>query len=215
MAQVTAANYYRRWIAQVVRQVVSFGAEQSVPLILAILILWYQLHYGLIQKNQLHSNELAIFWPYLELLATYLGFQIVRAPLVLDRQRADLIEQKTTRIAELTMPRVRITFQQLAFAQWGIAPKIILTLKIATGSEPVTLGDWELRSETGSLRHPFIGFDEMHGYQRFRFESNHELEGFFQFDGNCDPKKQWYFCFTDNRDQSYKELIPKEIYTKS
>lgn len=72
---------------QVFRQIWSFGRDQIVGLILAVLIFVYQVRAGLIQGKDLRSTELAtVAWPYLTLLGMYVFIEIVRAPFVLRRE---------------------------------------------------------------------------------------------------------------------------------
>lgn len=102
MPQVQAADYYWRWLIQVIRQVVSFTWNQMFAgLLLGMLILLYQLHYGVVQKAELRTNELAIIWPYLDVIIGVLVYQAIRAPLVLDRERADDIQRKEQAIQSL------------------------------------------------------------------------------------------------------------------
>jgi len=87
-----AQNYYWRWFKQVASQIISFGKDQIVGLILAALILLYQLREGLVKPTELHANELAtLAYPYLTLLALYVGYEALRAPFVIDRQRREEI----------------------------------------------------------------------------------------------------------------------------
>jgi|ERR1035437_180439 hypothetical protein len=86
------ASYYRRFVIQVYKQMRGFGREQFVGLILAIFILLAQLHYGLITKESLHRNELAVIAPYIVILGLYLALQIIRAPVALDQEKSRTIQ---------------------------------------------------------------------------------------------------------------------------
>jgi hypothetical protein len=50
-------TYFGRWSTQVVRQILSLGRDQIVGLVLAVLILLYQLKSGLIQTSRLMKNR--------------------------------------------------------------------------------------------------------------------------------------------------------------
>jgi len=93
-AAICAMDYLSRWGKQIVRQIWSFGRDQIVGLILAVLILLYQFHAGLIDTKQRHATELAtLAYPYLTLLALYILFEIIRAPFVLDQQQRARIKE--------------------------------------------------------------------------------------------------------------------------
>src|SRR5882762_1680744 len=86
--------YLCRWARQVGRQLWSFGRDQAVGLILAILIFLYQLHSGLIQGVDLKKTGIeTIAYPYLTLAGLYLLFEIVRAPYLLDRDAQDALKK--------------------------------------------------------------------------------------------------------------------------
>jgi hypothetical protein len=135
-----------------------------------------------------------------------------------DARQLKAISDLNNRIEELTEPLVRVIFGQMTFGQWGAKSDsvIILNLTISNNDRPTTLGEWEICSEDGNtLRSPFIGFDEMRGQQRYRFDVGHALEGFFQFSGTGDDSQQWYFCFTDHRDHEYRLPIPRHLYRRT
>jgi hypothetical protein len=117
------SRHYR--LLQVIHQVVSFSMSQLLPAIVAILILLYQLHYGLMQKSDLRANELAILWPYIELLIAYMGYEIVRAPLVLDREHNYVIQDIEVRLAtvrnELSLARAAIATDPRSYSERHLA----------------------------------------------------------------------------------------------
>jgi hypothetical protein len=82
------ASYYRRFVAQVCRQVLAFGREQAVSLIIAFLILLYQFHYGQMTASAMHADTMAVIWPYVWVLGGYFLIQVLRAPVALDHERA-------------------------------------------------------------------------------------------------------------------------------
>ena len=72
----------------------SFGRGQIVGLILAVLILLYQLHSGLIQSADFkRAGFETIAYPYVTLIILYFLFEAIRAPIVLDRERQKEIEE--------------------------------------------------------------------------------------------------------------------------
>jgi hypothetical protein len=114
MPQVSATNYYRRWFLQVLQQTLSFGRDQAVALIIAIAILLFQAHSGTLQTSDFRANAFATLWPYLAIVLVYLVIQIVRAPLILDRQRADQIdslEAQTIRVLRTTIQAIKFSYQ--------------------------------------------------------------------------------------------------------
>ena len=145
--------YYHRFFVQVWRQLLDFGKEQLVGLILALLILISQIHYGVITKDALHSNELSIFWPYILVFAGYFTIQIMRAPVVLDSKHSQEIANKTREIAELANenrqlknPDKPVTFQftQVLFGQKQNTPVIIVYAKVLNHGSALTLHDIRL-----------------------------------------------------------------------
>jgi hypothetical protein len=112
----TFENYYWRLLRQIVIQIISFGKDQIVGLILAVLILLYQLKEGLVKRTELHANELAtLAYPYLTLLALYVGYEIVRAPFVLDREQgeriSDLADELVQRATEAEKTQTSLSAQ--------------------------------------------------------------------------------------------------------
>jgi hypothetical protein len=99
MSQTPAATYYWRWFRETLRQAASFWSN-LVALAIAIAILFYQVHFGVIRADQLRANEAAIFWPYLYVLGAYLLYGIARAPLVLDREGSRTINDLQGKLAQ-------------------------------------------------------------------------------------------------------------------
>jgi hypothetical protein len=102
------SSYAWRWIKQIGLQLWSFGRDQIVGLILAVLILLFQLHYRLIQAADAKKAELGtILYPYLALLGLYLLYEAIRAPFALDRERAGEIEALRKSTAQREHDRIQ------------------------------------------------------------------------------------------------------------
>lgn len=98
-------RYAWRWINQVGRQLWSFGRDQAVGLILAVLILVYQLHSGLIQSADVQKTGAeTIAYPYLTLIGLYVLYEILRAPFVLNREQENKIRRLAAELQEAKKP---------------------------------------------------------------------------------------------------------------
>ncbi len=94
-------DYAWRWIWQVIRQVWSFGRDQAVGLSLAVLILLYQFHSGLLQSADLEKTSVeTIAYPYLTLIGVYVLYEVLRAPFVLNREQEKRIQGLTNQRKE-------------------------------------------------------------------------------------------------------------------
>ena len=209
--------FYLRLIAQIYKQVRDFGLEQIVGLILAILILLAQLHYGLITGNSLHRNELAIFWPYIAVLGLYLVLQAVRAPVALDRERAAQIDVLTNENEKQKNPdsQIRFQFQSLYVGPRTGTPLIILRLKILNTGPSTTLHDVRLCSDTDAklrLAPEQNGFAPNNiGFDSVRIEEGDVRERFLQFSGRNQTRHEWALEFSDAHNKNRRERIPSDI----
>lgn len=79
-------KYYKR-VGQVMwKDFRSAVGEQIIGALLAVAILVYQLHYGLIKPSDLRPNLWSICWPYLLLVGALFLVHLIRAPWKLDCQ---------------------------------------------------------------------------------------------------------------------------------
>jgi hypothetical protein len=226
-SQVSAANYYRRWVVQVVRQTLKFGVEQAVALTIAIAILILQVLSHDLRAADFRTNELDTLWPYLAVVVVYILVQIVRAPLVLDRQRALRIQDLDDQIVK----RPEVTFEKIDF--YNPTPnsgdlKIFLRMSIRTGESPATLSGWALSSKMKTELKPMavevIGLDKHLGGLNTRLESHDSASGYisFAFMGLAqasendirDIRHGWTLQFSDAHHE-YAEQIPEHLYEKS
>src|ERR1700676_225437 len=81
-------RYYKRFFLQWGKELWSFGREQMVGVVLAILILLFQMEKGLIPaKDAVLTAKVTLLWPYLALIAIYLVIHFVRTPWKLDQKK--------------------------------------------------------------------------------------------------------------------------------
>lgn len=80
--------YYKKFFIHWGTELLSFGREQAVGVILAALILWFQIEKGLIPaKDAALTAKATIFWPYLALIGIYLVIHLIRTPWKLDQEQ--------------------------------------------------------------------------------------------------------------------------------
>jgi hypothetical protein len=90
-------SYYRMFIGHLAKELLSFGVEQLVGVILAVLILVFQIHFGQIQTKDVRTSALAtILWPYLVLAGFYVVVHCVRTPWKLHQDVAKQLEHQAT-----------------------------------------------------------------------------------------------------------------------
>jgi hypothetical protein len=91
-------RYYRKCLSHWGKELWSFGGEQLVGLILAVLILFFQIRMGLIPTKDIRTSALAnVLWPYLALVGIYLAVHLVRTPWKLDQELSKQLEHQATR----------------------------------------------------------------------------------------------------------------------
>jgi hypothetical protein len=131
--------FFHRFLPQCWGDIRASVAEQVVGVILAILILIAQIHYGLITKDAVRANVLAISWPYIILVGMFIVYHFLRAPwLVSNRHldthsdlKGDLAKAERDHEAtkqQLTMERERNkkpSFTGLLTAVFAAIPKFI------------------------------------------------------------------------------------------
>jgi hypothetical protein len=82
------SRYYKRFFLHWGKELWSFGREQVVGVILAVLILFFQIEKGLIPaKDAALTAKATLLWPYLALIAIYLAIHLVRTPWKLDQKK--------------------------------------------------------------------------------------------------------------------------------
>jgi hypothetical protein len=154
-------NYAQRWAYQIGYGLRSFGADQLVGLILAVLILLYQLHAGLITGGkQLHATELTtLAYPYLTLLGVYVLLEVMRAPFVLDHQQVGKIDRLTLDLAKYVGPTL-VPSMAVFLSTMGNSPTSTVAHCDVTifnrGTEHTIIKNWQfsyrLTGETGRRR---------------------------------------------------------------
>jgi hypothetical protein len=217
-------DYYRPFFTQVCKQLLDFGREQIVGLVLAILILFAQLHYGLVRKDVLGSNAMAIIWPYLAVVGAYLVIQIARAPVVIDGERAQEIAVKIHELAvvtaenqELKNPEKLFSLEFKSFFCGLTAGSnlAIIHLKLFNRGPAITLHDIRLCSDddpTLGLRPQHNGFAERNAANDYiPLQAGDARAGFFQFYiGQCQDQA-WVLAFKDTNNKAYREAIPRNL----
>jgi len=82
------SRYYKQFLAHWGTELWSFGKEQMVGVILAVLILLFQIREGLIPAKDMGLTALAtILLPYMALIGIYAAIHLVRTPWKLDQKR--------------------------------------------------------------------------------------------------------------------------------
>jgi hypothetical protein len=171
-------SYAQRWAGQIGHELWSFGVDQLVGVILAILILLYQLHAGLIAGGkQLHITELTtLAYPYLTLLGVYILLEVMRAPFVLDRQQVDRIDRLTLDLAKYVgptlVPSMAVFLSTMGNSPTSTAAHCDVTI-FNRGTEHTIIKNWQfsyrLTGETGRYRVLSIpvnlAFDPVRGVQ--------------------------------------------------
>lgn len=84
----TYVRYYRRWISWFIKDVTRLGMSQMVGLLIAVAILFLQIHWGVISPNLSGHALESVLLPYIVVLGVFLFWASLRAPVALDRERA-------------------------------------------------------------------------------------------------------------------------------
>jgi hypothetical protein len=159
---------------------------------------------------------MAIFWPYVYVLGAYLLYGIVRAPLVLDRIRADKIADLTTAnktLVDNSTIIVGFQFQEMIFGQRYSVALIILHAKLLNRDSPTTLHDIRLTSDSGSpisLRPSNNGFPR-HAIDDIKLDAGAVETGWLEFNGSG-KERDWTLEYLDNHGILHREPIPRTIH---
>jgi hypothetical protein len=94
-------NYYWRWLIQIGRQARSNVRELVVGLIIALAILLLQVHNGTLVVTDFRPDAISTFWPYIAAIGLYVAYAAIRAPLILDRERATTIGNRENDLATI------------------------------------------------------------------------------------------------------------------
>lgn len=116
--------YYGRFLAHWARELRSFGGEQIVGIILAVLILIFQIRGGLIPSNDVKVTAYAtILWPYLALIGIYLIIHWIRTPWKLDQDLSEKCDELEHRVRHLESvpPNILLTIQDVVLHRTGDA----------------------------------------------------------------------------------------------
>ena len=85
-------RYYKVFLGHWAVELWSFGKEQVVGIILAVLIFLFQVQKGLIpEKDAALTAKVTILWPYLALIVIYLVIHLVRTPWKLDQKKQKML----------------------------------------------------------------------------------------------------------------------------
>ena len=134
--------YYKRFTCHWLKEMRSFGAEQVAGVVLAVLILSFQIRGGLVPAKDAEPTVLATFLlPYLGLAAVYLVVHLVRTPWKMDREREIAVTTVNTEKAllqealdkELTNPaKLEVTLLELQreLTREGVGRHIFIRAKI-------------------------------------------------------------------------------------
>jgi len=181
---------------------------------------------GTIQTPDLHTNVLDTLWPYVIFLAVYILVQMVRAPLALDRQRAEQIDTLSKQLGET----VSVWFEQITFRHPTPNSQnitMVVHMSVRTACSPVTLYGWALRSQIRPKLKPVpinvLGLGQPVGGLTFRLDEHDHASGliFFDFSGMAqvsedelrDANHSWRLEFWDAHGP-YSEHIPEQLYKR-
>lgn len=224
---VTAKDYAKRWFLQVLGQIVFESGLRGLAVycFLGVAILVLQLANHVVPVRDFRGNVLSILWPYLAAAFLYVVFQIVRAPLVLDRQRAQTIEDLEKRIpgASVEIAPDQLTFEQKPSPDLHV--RLNLHIRVRTGDFPATLQGWKLHSQLEPTLNPLligvVGIGKHVGGLSVRLDSHDRGEGFVKFDflGEarssieeiCDARHRWTLSVSDAH-QEYRLPIPYSAF---
>jgi hypothetical protein len=128
-------SYPYRIGRQVLRECKSFGEDQIMPILMALVGIWWALHLKVIQGAESHSDYVIALASLGGGLVFYLGWQLLRAPFVLDREERmrnftlrEELKNKAKRVEQLqaellgTAPKLEIEFEdEDRFFSWSRA----------------------------------------------------------------------------------------------
>jgi hypothetical protein len=93
--------YYKRLWRQLLSDLFRQGGGQVIGVLLALVILVFQLHYGLIPQGTLWFQICSVGWPYLGLMVLLCLWCMGKAPVALDNERINHLNENDTTIEML------------------------------------------------------------------------------------------------------------------
>jgi len=120
--------FCHRFLPQCWGDIKASVAEQVVGIVLAFLILIAQIQLGVISKDAIRVNFLAIAWPYAALIGMFVVYHTLRAPWLVSNSHMDAISELKT---ELTASKGKLDALEKA------KPRIKLKDPDAVYTEPV------------------------------------------------------------------------------
>jgi hypothetical protein len=224
MAQVSARNYLWRFVREVVRQAFQFSKDNVWPQVIAVATFLFQVVFETSSSADFHANVLATLWAFGFAFGVYIIVQIIRAPMVLDRQRAEQIQEIAGRLGD----PVSVEFRSITF-EHAVADRrssrMRLDMVIRTSDSPATLAEWSLRSQKNPELKPLLahiwGLGRHVGGNTIRLDDHDHQGGAILFDlvGQAqasedearDANHKWTFEFRDAH-RSYAIEIPERLY---
>jgi len=110
-------RYYGKFVSHWGKELWSFGGEQVVGVILAVLILVFQLREGIIPAKDVRATAYAtILWPYIALIGIYVIIHLIRTPWVLDQENQEALQAEVRKredmekLVDVDRPQLIIRF---------------------------------------------------------------------------------------------------------
>lgn len=128
--------------------------EQVIGAVIALAIVVYQIHYGIISKDQVRGAYWSIAWPYAILVGVLLLRHLVKTPAEMDAERADEVEAANEARARILAKSMRpdIRGKVVAVFWVGFPPglyrisRYFVKLELVNHNEvPCTISDYEMR----------------------------------------------------------------------
>jgi hypothetical protein len=142
-AMSSFVQYYKRFLGYWGKELWNFGSEQMVGIVLAVLVLIFQIKEGLIPSKDAKITAFAtVLWPYLGLISIYLIIHWIRTPWKLDEELLGECKSLEVRLGESnsqleeienTKPRIMlcdpgaIHTQFISFSHPGMQPHFAAT----------------------------------------------------------------------------------------
>ncbi len=227
MAEVSEANYYWRWFIQVWRQTIRVGWAQFMAVITAVAVLILDVVYGATSDNKFRPEVHAVVVAYLTILIGYILYEIARAPLILDRERANEIDHLKAAVP----PPAAVAFEKLEFTLRQDNPSttrcnMSVNVRFSSGKKPATLHNFRLRSEAPKFEHfdwpaqAVYGHSRSHGSNVIALGPNDIKHARLVFDFGVigtskldDPQMASCLEFED-ASKRYREKFPERLYKK-
>lgn len=122
---VQKEHYFRRFGTRLYRELGDFVRTQLlVGFLLAALILWWQIHTGVITRPNVHSTIVSLLWPYAVVLGLFGTYHIGRTAYLLDRESQNEITKLEDQLVsgdEIGGPQLLIGFSEPSYGQGCLA----------------------------------------------------------------------------------------------